>query len=95
MTRFGKKTDAFYYGKITNKVSKDDLSKFLINGLLKYEHYHSVSLDKETVGDVLDRWFEHDADSNDFFDNLVDADDFDDFSDRIYNDLQNIKKNIN
>lgn len=76
-------SDAYYYGEIPEDITKQQLVEIMKEGILKLqtEYYEKENkyLNEEEVGEILDRWFEHDANDNDEFDHLVPEDEFEDF----------------
>ena len=75
--------DEYYYGDIPPDLTFKKLQKIMKNGIIKYKKeaglYNEI-LSRKDLADVLERWFEHDSNTNDYFDYIVDEDEYDTFS---------------
>lgn len=84
---FEPKEDEYYYGNLSKvKLDYNKLVNIMAQGLAKYfdeldkvEHNVNEQYVRQNTSEILDRWFEHDANSNDYFDHLVPEDKFDKF----------------
>ncbi len=86
---FEPKSDKEYYGKISSSVTADNLVEIMAKGFANYRsHYkcftkETIEINSETVGQLLDLWFQHDYNRDDLFDHMIPDDDFDSFVDKV------------
>lgn len=86
--------DNFYYGELTEKLTMENIHLVMTSGIIKFESRHNVTLSKTDVGEILDLWFEHDSNKNNFFDFLIDKKNFENFINEVYEQV-NAEKNYN
>ena len=81
------KSDIYYYGKIPKDIDEKKLIDIMADALYKYyTELHKVESIVDTKyikaysGDIMDRWFEHDANGKDKFDHLIPEEEFEKFT---------------
>ena len=74
--------DEYYIGTIPKNCTKDKLAKIMAKAVIKLRQERKGYRDC-TTGDILDRWFEHDARGDDKFDHIVPTDDFDEWLEKV------------
>jgi hypothetical protein len=89
--------DTYFYGELNQPVKNlNEVLEIMTRGVEKLlkndtKMYSDVTFTSENFGDVVDRWFEHDSDHENYFDHLISGHDdeakFEDF-------LQTIKSRI-
>jgi hypothetical protein len=84
---FEPKSDIYYYGKIPKDIDEKKLIDIMADALYKYytelhkvENIVDTKYIKAYSGDIMDRWFEHDANGKDKFDHLIPEDEFENFT---------------
>ena len=83
-----------FFHKIKEKIEDiKTLKKVMIQGLIRYvqwkEKFGNPAMKKSEISYLLDAWMEHD--NEEYFDYLVDEDDYDDFSGKV---LQKVSKKV-
>jgi len=96
-TEYEMKTDSFYYGKIpTKRMTRGKLVIIMAKAFTKMKMDASkevgtnVVLTKGDIGNIMDRWFEHDSRSEMMFDGLISQDDFDSFVNQVYDKFKKL-----
>jgi len=72
--------DSYYYGAISDTTTLEELEGLMARGLEKWLACHGS--EDFNAGEILDRWFEHDANHENKFDHKVPEPEFEAFIDR-------------
>jgi hypothetical protein len=83
------KPDEYYLGQIPPTISKDELIRRMAKGILKFhiDNDNTMGETLKEIGNILDLWFDHDANRENNFDYLVTEYEFDDFIKEVVKDF--------
>lgn len=91
---FEPKNDTWYYGPIPSNCTRSDLVSIMARAivLFKRDQHDQCGVSDSIVQcvEILDLWFEHDAEGDDNFDHLVPEEKFEKFQRRVARKAQRI-----
>lgn len=93
---FVPKRDVEYYKPIPENCTKEALVDIMAHGIVSYQSDQKGMTGKKErlkqIADVLDTWFEHDANTDNLFSDLVDDDEFEQFEKDVLNRARQIRR---
>ena len=88
------KADDWYYGKIPEECTYENLIVLMAQGLIKFrkDYHKDEDVKYSEIASIMDLWFEHDAYTDNKFDHLVPEEDFESFEVDVLETIKSLEK---